>query len=244
MLTCLFGLIYRSGMNQLCVRRKRRAKRFSRPKMYREERPPRIVSGRTATLPIFLSLSFCLDSNRLLPSVELLLFCFCHTHNFLPINALAPRRPPPTPWEKNLVSRLLTPTFSYLARSKSAGCQSGEEGTLSPVTPPPQPLSLCVHIFTLPLCVLMLLISHFAFSFCLGFLPFLFIFFLSHGTFSLMVSQKPLFQLCVSVPVQLHTTSQTHPKPPSSPPALRNHRCSRSSNRHDSSSGSSSSPLL
>ncbi|XP_073339227.1 LOW QUALITY PROTEIN: ensconsin [Pagrus major] len=38
-----------------------------------------------------------------------------------------PRRLPLTPWEKNLVSRLLTPTCSYLARSKSAGCQSGEE---------------------------------------------------------------------------------------------------------------------
>ncbi|KAI9537774.1 hypothetical protein NQZ68_022436 [Dissostichus eleginoides] len=38
-----------------------------------------------------------------------------------------PRRLPLTPWEKNLVIRLLTPTCSYLARSKSAGCQSGEE---------------------------------------------------------------------------------------------------------------------
>ncbi|XP_044022863.1 ensconsin-like isoform X2 [Siniperca chuatsi] len=38
-----------------------------------------------------------------------------------------PRRLPLTTWEKNLVSRLLTPTCSYLARSKSAGCQSEEE---------------------------------------------------------------------------------------------------------------------
>ncbi|XP_068437191.1 ensconsin [Clinocottus analis] len=38
-----------------------------------------------------------------------------------------PRRLPLTSWEKNLVSRLLTPTCSYLARSKSAACQSGEE---------------------------------------------------------------------------------------------------------------------
>ncbi|KAK2826547.1 hypothetical protein Q5P01_020761 [Channa striata] len=38
-----------------------------------------------------------------------------------------PRRLPLTTWEKNLISRLLTPTCSYLARSKSAGCQSGEE---------------------------------------------------------------------------------------------------------------------
>ncbi|XP_040056182.2 ensconsin isoform X2 [Gasterosteus aculeatus] len=39
----------------------------------------------------------------------------------------APRRLPLTSWEKKLVSRLLTPTCSYLARSKSVGCQSGEE---------------------------------------------------------------------------------------------------------------------
>ncbi|XP_056151397.1 ensconsin [Lampris incognitus] len=38
-----------------------------------------------------------------------------------------PRRLPLTTWEKNLVSRLLTPTCSYLARSKSAACYSGEE---------------------------------------------------------------------------------------------------------------------
>ncbi|XP_039898506.1 ensconsin-like isoform X1 [Simochromis diagramma] len=38
-----------------------------------------------------------------------------------------PPRLPLTTWEKNLVSRLLTPTCSYLARSKSAGCQSGEQ---------------------------------------------------------------------------------------------------------------------
>lgn len=38
-----------------------------------------------------------------------------------------PRRLPLTTWEKNLVSRLLTPTCSYLARSKSAAYQSGEE---------------------------------------------------------------------------------------------------------------------
>ncbi|CAN9502365.1 unnamed protein product [Ophioblennius macclurei] len=37
------------------------------------------------------------------------------------------RRLPLTTWEKNLVSRLLTPTCSYLARSKSVSCQSGQE---------------------------------------------------------------------------------------------------------------------
>ncbi|XP_014824443.1 PREDICTED: ensconsin-like isoform X1 [Poecilia mexicana] len=39
----------------------------------------------------------------------------------------APRRLPLSTWERNLVSRLLTPTCSYLARSKSAACRSGEE---------------------------------------------------------------------------------------------------------------------
>uniref|UniRef100_A0A1A8HB27 Microtubule-associated protein 7 n=1 Tax=Nothobranchius korthausae TaxID=1143690 RepID=A0A1A8HB27_9TELE len=38
-----------------------------------------------------------------------------------------PRRLPLTTWEKNLISRLLAPTCSYLARSKSAACQSGVE---------------------------------------------------------------------------------------------------------------------
>ncbi|XP_037550765.1 ensconsin-like [Nematolebias whitei] len=37
-----------------------------------------------------------------------------------------PRGLPLTTWEKNLVSRLLTPTCSYLARSKSTRCQTGE----------------------------------------------------------------------------------------------------------------------
>ncbi|XP_077418904.1 uncharacterized protein LOC144049978 isoform X2 [Vanacampus margaritifer] len=39
----------------------------------------------------------------------------------------APRHIVLSTWEKNLVSRLLTPTSSYLARSKSAAGQSGEE---------------------------------------------------------------------------------------------------------------------
>ncbi|XP_075964141.1 ensconsin [Anarhichas minor] len=54
-----------------------------------------------------------------------------------------PRRLPLTTWEKNLVSRLLTPTCSYLARSKSAGCQSGEEVSFhsinSTITAPHKP---------------------------------------------------------------------------------------------------------
>uniref|UniRef100_A0A8C6NYT2 Microtubule associated protein 7 n=1 Tax=Nothobranchius furzeri TaxID=105023 RepID=A0A8C6NYT2_NOTFU len=47
-----------------------------------------------------------------------------NAHTFTPINTLVPRRLPLTTWEKNLVSRLLAPTCSYLARSKSAACQS------------------------------------------------------------------------------------------------------------------------
>ncbi|KAM9777961.1 LOW QUALITY PROTEIN: uncharacterized protein map7a [Neosynchiropus ocellatus] len=63
-----------------------------------------------------------------------------------------PRAPPLTPWEKNLVNRLVTPTCSYLARSKSAGYQSDEEvvhicrravsfysSTSSPQYTPPKP---------------------------------------------------------------------------------------------------------
>ncbi|XP_034419538.1 ensconsin [Cyclopterus lumpus] len=46
-----------------------------------------------------------------------------------------PRRSPLTSWERNLVSRLLTPTCSYLARSKSAACQSGEEVSFHSMTP-------------------------------------------------------------------------------------------------------------
>ncbi|XP_039642763.1 ensconsin isoform X2 [Perca fluviatilis] len=60
-----------------------------------------------------------------------------------------PRRLPLTTWEKNLVNRLLTPTYSYLARSKSAGCQSGDQvsfhsmnsttTTTTTTTPPHKP---------------------------------------------------------------------------------------------------------
>ncbi|KAM4723683.1 ensconsin isoform 2-T2 [Anableps anableps] len=46
----------------------------------------------------------------------------------------APRRLPLTTWERNLVSRLLTPTCSYLARSKSAACRSGEEASCHPTS--------------------------------------------------------------------------------------------------------------
>ncbi|XP_029983285.1 ensconsin isoform X2 [Sphaeramia orbicularis] len=61
------------------------------------------------------------------------------------IKTNVPRRLPLTSWEKNLVSRLLTPTCSYLARSKSAGCQTGEEvsfhsmNTTTTTTSPPKP---------------------------------------------------------------------------------------------------------
>ncbi|XP_017157924.1 ensconsin isoform X2 [Poecilia reticulata] len=49
----------------------------------------------------------------------------------------APRRLPLTTWERNLVSRLLTPTCSYLARSKSAACRSGEEASCQPTAATP-----------------------------------------------------------------------------------------------------------
>eukprot|EP00064_Thunnus_orientalis_P012953 superscaffoldBa00002049_g12989 len=64
------------------------------------------------------------------------LWFFAALKNFIPINTLVPRRLPLTTWEKNLVSRLLTPTCSYLARSKSAGCQSGEEVHSRPSSSP------------------------------------------------------------------------------------------------------------
>lgn len=38
------------------------------------------------------------------------------------------RRLPLTPWENTVVSRLQTPTHSYLARSRSAMSLSGEAG--------------------------------------------------------------------------------------------------------------------
>ncbi|XP_031437665.1 ensconsin [Clupea harengus] len=44
------------------------------------------------------------------------------------------RRLPLTPWENNMVSRLLTPTHSYLARSRSAMSLSGGE-TVMPICP-------------------------------------------------------------------------------------------------------------
>ncbi|XP_028420924.1 ensconsin [Perca flavescens] len=67
-----------------------------------------------------------------------------------------PRRLPLTTWEKNLVNRLLTPTYSYLARSKSAGCQSGDQVSFhsmnSTTTTPhkPQPHSGSAHHWPSP----------------------------------------------------------------------------------------------
>ncbi|XP_014910712.1 ensconsin isoform X3 [Poecilia latipinna] len=66
----------------------------------------------------------------------------------------APRRLPLSTWERNLVSRLLTPTCSYLARSKSAACRSGEEASCQPtaaipssaiITPKLRHQSVSVH---------------------------------------------------------------------------------------------------
>ncbi|XP_076127871.1 ensconsin isoform X2 [Alosa pseudoharengus] len=46
----------------------------------------------------------------------------------------AMRRLPLTPWENNMVSRLLTPTHSYLARSRSAMSLSGETASCHPMS--------------------------------------------------------------------------------------------------------------
>ncbi|XP_033874653.3 ensconsin isoform X10 [Acipenser ruthenus] len=45
------------------------------------------------------------------------------------------RRMQLSPWESNIVSRLLTPTHSYLARSRSTVSLSGETASFSPMTP-------------------------------------------------------------------------------------------------------------
>uniref|UniRef100_A0A8C8SWY0 Microtubule associated protein 7 n=1 Tax=Pelusios castaneus TaxID=367368 RepID=A0A8C8SWY0_9SAUR len=40
-----------------------------------------------------------------------------------------------SPWESNIVSRLLTPTHSFLARSKSTAALSGDAASCSPISP-------------------------------------------------------------------------------------------------------------
>ncbi|XP_056422609.1 ensconsin isoform X6 [Hyla sarda] len=45
------------------------------------------------------------------------------------------RRPQLSSWESNVVSRLLTPTHSYLARSKSTAALSGDAASCSPISP-------------------------------------------------------------------------------------------------------------
>lgn len=47
------------------------------------------------------------------------------------------RRPHLSPWESNVVNRLLTPTHSYLARSKSTAALSGDSASCSPIIPQP-----------------------------------------------------------------------------------------------------------
>lgn len=126
-------------MSLQCAKPRRRARRPNRvraktpeagrsPRTVREPEPPSLLCF--CLLPVCLITSlFCSCSiltQRLLASLMLSLLHL----NFMLINTtLVPRRLPMTAWEKNLVNRLLTPTYSYLARSKSAGCQSGEEGT-------------------------------------------------------------------------------------------------------------------
>ncbi|XP_053144705.1 ensconsin isoform X6 [Hemicordylus capensis] len=55
-------------------------------------------------------------------------------HNSNSINNTA-RRLQLSPWESNMVSRLLTPTHSFLARSKSAATLSGDAASCSPISP-------------------------------------------------------------------------------------------------------------
>ncbi|XP_075059264.1 ensconsin isoform X9 [Mixophyes fleayi] len=47
------------------------------------------------------------------------------------------RRPQLSPWESSVVTRLLTPTHSYLARSKSTAALSGDAASCSPISPQP-----------------------------------------------------------------------------------------------------------
>lgn len=127
-------------MNWQCVRHWRRAKGPIRTKTQEEGRSPRIVSRDECAVffSSLLTLSFfsCITTYFSLAILRVsrqfldcLISLFLLHLQLYTDNTLVPRRLPLTTWEKNLVSRLLTPTCSYLARSKSAGCQSGEEGT-------------------------------------------------------------------------------------------------------------------
>uniref|UniRef100_A0A087YJ79 Ensconsin n=1 Tax=Poecilia formosa TaxID=48698 RepID=A0A087YJ79_POEFO len=88
-------------------------------------------------------------SRKAAGSWNVLSVAFALLTNFTLINAPAPRRLPLSTWERNLVSRLLTPTCSYLARSKSAACRSGEPTAAIPssaiITPKLRHQSVSVH---------------------------------------------------------------------------------------------------
>ncbi|XP_066462264.1 ensconsin isoform X3 [Eleutherodactylus coqui] len=66
------------------------------------------------------------------------------------------RRPLLSPWESTVVSRLLTPTHSYLARSKSTAALSGDAASCSPIssqfskTPYNKSSEKAKHFFTTP----------------------------------------------------------------------------------------------
>lgn len=144
----------RSVMNQQCVRHRRKANGPNRTKMQEEGSSPRPVSldecavlfsslltwSFFSCITTYLSLSILCVSSQFL---DCLIALFLLHLQLYADNTLVPRRLPLTIWEKNLVSRLLTPTCSYLARSKSVGCHSGEEGTL------PQNESVCCGISTM-----------------------------------------------------------------------------------------------
>ncbi|XP_075195961.1 ensconsin isoform X6 [Anomaloglossus baeobatrachus] len=78
------------------------------------------------------------------------------------------RRPQLSPWESNVVSRLLTPTHSYLARSKSTAALSGDAASCSPITPQPSKTQIsksfekAKHFFSTPEAIARRKTTHFA----------------------------------------------------------------------------------
>ncbi|KAM4040603.1 ensconsin isoform 2-T2 [Anomaloglossus baeobatrachus] len=86
------------------------------------------------------------------------------------------RRPQLSPWESNVVSRLLTPTHSYLARSKSTAALSGDavipicprSASCSPITPQPSKTQIsksfekAKHFFSTPEAIARRKTTHFA----------------------------------------------------------------------------------
>ncbi|XP_071997556.1 ensconsin isoform X9 [Engystomops pustulosus] len=78
------------------------------------------------------------------------------------------RRPLLSPWESNVVSRLLKPTHSHLARSKSTAALSGDAASCSPIspqlskTPTSKSSEKAKHFFTTPEAIGRRRTTHFA----------------------------------------------------------------------------------